>query len=65
MNKSLSNSLTLIFAVIGCLVSLLLTFGEHVASSATGCFRTARAARPQPGARTGMSAPCLRLSSEF
>ena len=57
MNKSLSNSLTLLFAVIGCLVSLLLTFGEHVASSATGCFQTGEGCASTTGSAYGHLGP--------
>ena len=40
MNKSLSNTLTLMLAIVGFFVALVLVFGKHVSSSATGCFRT-------------------------
>ena len=57
MNKSLSNSLTLLFAVIGCLVSLLLTFGEHVTSSATGCFQNGEGCASTTGSAYGHLGP--------
>lgn len=57
MNKSLSNRLTLFFAFVGCLVSLLLTFGEHVSSSATVCFQSGEGCASTTGSAYGHVGP--------